>query len=658
MLLKKREVMLDGKDRDGSVIPDYSEVQLGDERGNNLIDAAEQKKKKGKAPRINLDEHRHLQTALKDQLSAPIDEYRVGGEGKKASGVSSGFVGTTKEKADYMLKPGNLDRVTDLRRGNATAYADKRDAMQEYIAAGIYKRILYDRTPTIGLADVSNSTNAEDKGKLFIKSKFFEGFQSLNTVRKNPSKDLEGFEKVMAACMFAGEIDYHGENLGVVDNKVVKIDHGRSGMDLFPNEASLRASLARNINLFGYGNIPLKMGALRASVNEIAKISEDEIAQIVASRIDALKKSGFTLEKEIICYDGSNQKVIHTINSYQDLEKFYVKYYKQQKQTLIDFGESLDIVSKIEYSTDPAKQEQWQNGQWLQDIMGHNPLKWAAFNGRKIEGKDAVVWAIENDKKFSGQDPLEWAAINGCNIEGKDAVSWAIEHDKKILDQDPSDWAKKNDYRAEERDIISCAIKNKTRIIGEDPISWAIRRNKKVLGQDPIEWAIQNNYIIEGEDPIGLAIRKNYKIEGKDAVSWSVDNNKKIITKENKDPQDPILYAINKNCRIEGRNPISWAIENKKTILNKDPIEVVEEIIMGGGFNTLVSIHLQGQLRESQIELGKDIRAMGIKRFIDKDLWDKRKNLMQEQNHAGEVIKAASTVKTFLERKNSKKIRG
>jgi hypothetical protein len=618
-----------------------------------------QRKAQQSPSRINLDEHQHLQTALKDQLSAPIDEYREAGEGKKAAGVSSGFVGTTKDKASYMLKPGNLDRVKDLRRGNATPYADKRDAMQEYIAAGIYKRVLYDRTPTIGLADVSNSTKKADKNKLFIKSKFFEGFKFL---RGRDDKDVvqgtEGFEKVIAACMFAGEIDYHGENLGVVDNKVVKIDHGRSGMDLFSSEVALRASLSKHINIFGYEKLPLNIEVLQESVNEISQISSDEIEKIVASRIDALKKSGFILEKEIHYYDGVNQKTTKKIESYKDLEEFYVSYYKQQQQTLKDFGETLDFVSKIEFSTDPAKQKQWQNGQWLQDLRGHTPLKLAVFHGCKIEGKDPIIWAIENDKKISGQDPIEWATINRCKIAGQHAVHWAKDNNKKIQDKDPLKWSVHNDCIAGDMDFISCAIKNKNTILGQDPVSWAVYHNKKISGQDPLEWAIQNNYIIEGKDPIALAIDKNYKIEGKDSVVWAVENKKKIITKEDKVLQDPILYAIKKSYKVEGKNPIVWAIENKKNILNKAPIETVEEVIMGFGFNSPLSKKLQEQLRESQVELGKDIRAMGMKRFIDKDLWDKRKNLMQEQKHAGDTINTVSTLKSFQQRQKSKKIRG
>jgi len=137
--------MLDGKDRgDGDTIAAYPNLHAEHEKDDHLIDAAEQEKKKAKRPsRINLEEHRHLRTALKDQLSAPIDEYRVAGEGKKEAGVSSGFVGTTAEQSNYMLKPGNLDRITDDgKKGNATPYADKRDAMQEYIAA-VYINVFY-----------------------------------------------------------------------------------------------------------------------------------------------------------------------------------------------------------------------------------------------------------------------------------------------------------------------------------------------------------------------------------------------------------------------------------------------------------------------------------------------------------------------------------
>jgi hypothetical protein len=396
----------DREDRGDGAISDYSEVHAEHERGDHI----EQKKKKGKVPtRINLDEHQHLRTALKDQLSAPIDEYRVGGEGNKASGVSAGFVGATTENLNYMLKPGDLDRVTDARMGNATPHWDKRDAMQEYIAAGIYKRILYDRTPTIGLADVSNSTNVNDKGKLFIKSKFLEGFKDLDSVSSTSRQDLEGFEKVIAACLFAGELDAHGENLGVVGNKVVKIDHGRSGMSFVTDEKAFMNILEASLGEYDYEDIPINVGKLKDSVNEILQISEDEIEKIVASRIDNLKKSGFKLEKTITYFsDGDPNPKVQAINSYEELEKFYVDQYKQQQQALQKFSNTLDIISKIECSIDPAQQKDWQNGQWLQDIGEQDPIVWAIENNKNIEGKVPLIWAVENNKLIEGKKPVEY----------------------------------------------------------------------------------------------------------------------------------------------------------------------------------------------------------------------------------------------------------
>jgi hypothetical protein len=534
-----------------------------------IIDQVNGQKKVDKTPsQINLDEHQHqhLRTALKDKLSAPIDEYREGGEGSKASGVSSGFVGRTTENSNYMLKPGELGRVTNPARNNGSPYTDKRDAMQEYIAAGIYKRILYDRTPTIGLADVSNSSNIDDKGKLFIKSKFFEGFQSLNMVRDNPSKDLEGFEKVIAACLFAGEVDYHGENLGVVNNKVVKIDHGRSGMRLYSKESRLKLDLRNNLLVFGYGKIPLNSRLLKESISEISQISEDEIEKIVASRIDSLKKSGFILEKEVQFFTDAGL-VTKKIDNYNDLENIYVYGYTQQQKILKAFEATLDIISKIEYSTDPAKQKDWQNGDWLRDIGEKDPLEWAVRRDKRIAGLDPVIWAIQNNKKIENKDALEWAVNNGKNIESQDPVSWAVKNNKKIQDQDPIEWTKSNNYKIEGKDHIAYAVANYNMIEDQNPIVWAVLNNCKIEGQDPVVWAIDNQERINHQDPLLWAARGNRKIEGKSPVVWAMENNKKIQS------EDPLLWAVNNKEKIEGQDPIVWAVDNSKEIESQNPLD-------------------------------------------------------------------------------------
>jgi hypothetical protein len=572
-----------------------------------------------KAPsRINLDEHQYLHTALKDRLSAPINEYREG-VATKADGATTGFIGTTKENSMYMVKPSNLDRVQVYDEESELEYFEKRDVMQEYIASGIYKRVLYDRAATIGLADVSNSTNLDDKNKLYIKSKFFEGFQDLNSVKRNSSKDLEGFEKVIAACLFAGEVDYHGENLGVVDNKVVKIDHGQSGMRFFNNEVALRRSLQNSIYRYGYTKIPLSTEALRNSINEISQISSDEIEKIVASRIDNLKKSGFKLEDNIVYVDGNGREITKRIDSYADLEEFYVTQYKQQQQVLQNFSNTIDIISRIEYSKDPAQQKKWQSGQWIQDIGAEDPVKWAIRNNCKIEGIDLtpqireankkIAWAIANNQKIDKINPLVWALDYGRKIEEKHPIVWAMENNRKIEGREALDWAIENNQKIEKTDPIVWAIANNIEIEGKEPLNWAMENNKKIDGKDPLNWAIENRIEIEGKHPLNWAIDNQIKIEGKHPVVWAVENNieiedanllalvqggdKKIAWAianeekiEDKDPVvwamdnmlliaevDPIEYAMNSNYKIEGKEPLDWAIENNKQIDELDAFE-------------------------------------------------------------------------------------
>ena len=332
-----------------------------------------------------------------DKLAASTEKYQRAGA--KVSGLSQGYVGRNEEKP-YMLKPGRVDTVKE--EGNntiSTPYSEKRDLVSEYLTSDLYKRMLYDRAPTIGLA---REEEGRAQANLYLKSIFHDNFEPLNNYLKKdyfkeyefkykPAKkpfkegevglsfkegklcwqvdgqepkpfkfndnaiadaeqhrdlenikkakgpfkepffykefganypdllakdpdfqkyrtdlqtkhakdEIKGFEKVVAVSSFLGEVDYHGENFGVVTNgkekHVVKIDHGRSGWGFLDSEEKTMKKIRDKIRAFEYQEIPFEVEPFKTAISEINKVSKYEIKTLIAKRSDHLKSEGLKL---------------------------------------------------------------------------------------------------------------------------------------------------------------------------------------------------------------------------------------------------------------------------------------------------------------------------------------------------------------------------
>ena len=73
----------------------------------------------------------------------------------------------------------------------------------------------------------------------------------------------------MAACAFLGELDWHPQNLGAVDGKIVKIDHGRSGYSFYTDAKLLLEGIADRFHELGYGGVPFNLELLKEAVKGI-----------------------------------------------------------------------------------------------------------------------------------------------------------------------------------------------------------------------------------------------------------------------------------------------------------------------------------------------------------------------------------------------------
>ena len=282
------------------------------------------------------------------------------------------------------------------------------------------------------------------------------------------SQNIEGFEKVLAACLFMGEEDFHGENLGVAENKVVKIDHGRSAMRIFVDEESLRKKLTESIADLSYEDMKINPTILKQHIDEITSIGLEELSHLIGSRIDNLKKEGFKLEDQVYYYQGTKM-ITKNINSYSELENFYIEKFTHQQEVMRRFTETLNVISQIEYSHTPEIQNQWMNGKWLKDINGGTPILWAINNNKTISGDDPIIWAINNNKTISGDKPIRWAVIQEKNIDHQVPLVWAKNNDMKIDNLSPIEFAKQIiEKYGENNPDIETNIKNQLKQIQKD----------------------------------------------------------------------------------------------------------------------------------------------------------------------------------------------
>jgi hypothetical protein len=320
-----------------------------------------------------------LEKHLKNNAIRKSEEFVKAGN--KPGGMSAGYVGKDGEHKEFLIK-------TAMKKPRAFSREedDLIDLTTEYIYGKIYKRFLYDRAPTIGLVTLGSELVKDETTKIVslakdsqqtqvaLRSKFFDNFQTLSefsglTDWRNGelNKDalqlqqLEGFEKVIAASVFCGEIDYHASNLGVVkgengDNIVVKIDHGKSGVFTDPefNVDNIILSMQGKFSKFKYWNINFDAGKFNEAIKEMVKISDQEIENLVLRGLSELHKLGVDLTKA------------HLPDFATELKK--------QREAMQECSSRLDIIIRFDPPVPGG----------LQEDIAQNPVKWAEKYDRKI----------------------------------------------------------------------------------------------------------------------------------------------------------------------------------------------------------------------------------------------------------------------------------
>ena len=188
---------------------------------------------------------------------------------------------------------------TTTKDGPAEAGDHRHEWFREYISGPFYERILLNKAPVIELVLSPPGSN-----EIGLRSNFIEGLQPLASVRDNlpmgstGKRQLKGFEKVIAACLFGGEADYHGGNIGVITDAeghltACKIDHGGSLEKMAENEAELRGLLAHGLTFHGHDEMEFDVNKFHQALSEVTSISRDEIDNIMQRRLFNLKQAGF-----------------------------------------------------------------------------------------------------------------------------------------------------------------------------------------------------------------------------------------------------------------------------------------------------------------------------------------------------------------------------
>ncbi|MDD9335263.1 MAG: hypothetical protein PV347_04420 [Rickettsiaceae bacterium] len=381
-----------------------------------LMDALAKENKPARPKKLEESKKDPLETMLRDRITVKNTEFTK--KGNKQAGVSAGYI--AKETATgntFMLKRFYKQHRSCLalqgEKQQQQALADRDDGVRELIGSSMYQFLLYDRTPKEALV-VSDQVNSPS---IAIRSKFFNNVVQLAEFAKGTYttsvgandqklKELEGFEKVIAACHMLGELDYHAGNLMVQDGKTVtKIDHGRS-FEMFHQDFGAMIEATHKMfseNAVNYTKA-IKVGNLSFNIEKYSKalaqmtnqLNDQQIDAIIDQKVDELRKHGFSPEGLIVAarFEG-NKFEEKQINDFNELSTFYKEHIKENLNNMKEVARAADTVAKFS-NVSP----EFKNGQWLETFAESpikDPVAYAAHHNIKIEGKSALQWASEHD---------------------------------------------------------------------------------------------------------------------------------------------------------------------------------------------------------------------------------------------------------------------
>jgi len=270
----------------------------------------------------------------------------------------------------------------------------------------------------------SKISNKEAKSPLFLNEK------------EPKLQSIEGFEKVIAQCIIGGERNFGAGYIGVKTeenvNKVFKATHS-SDLQMQTTSMALMQDLFNDFKIGNYSNFTFNIDKFHEAMENVTKISEEEIKEIVKTRVNELKAAkvttkGIQLSAKIINNVGSKSnpsKEILEDNNYDDINKYFERILIQNLQVSKNLTQNLAVLKLIDKDSNQTDQdhEKFKNGGWLKQTTEESfsqtfdAIAWASLNGKKIAGQDPIAWANLNGKKIAGHDPIAWEKGNKKYIE-------------------------------------------------------------------------------------------------------------------------------------------------------------------------------------------------------------------------------------------------
>ncbi|KJV75095.1 Uncharacterised protein [Orientia tsutsugamushi] len=412
----------------------------------------------------------NIEELLRDKNIAKQGEFSP--KGPKRAGISAGYIATEKSSGNTFLlkqfyksntsaKKSSTSILCCIKSQTSDQYqSDMIDAIQELLASQMYQLLLYDRAPKEALT-MPDKLNSKF---LYVRSKFlknaitlseFSGLKGATRVDPRASclKQLDGFEKVIAACHMLGDIDYHGANLMVLDGKTVaKIDHGRSFMQYHKDFASMVSTTHKSFERESKQyDLAIQCGNLRFDINKyntalkkmIDQLNEDQIDAIIEQKVAELRKLGFN-PNGLIVRAGFESGIVNStvISDYKDLEKFYKENLKKNLQNMKEIAKATNIVAKFSNVS-----QEFKDGGWLKAFATSetkDPVLYAHNTNIAIDEKRALEWAIDNNYEIKDYDShiycdwkQEWLKSNHDKLQKiKQRV---LEQEKKIAEFNAAD---------------------------------------------------------------------------------------------------------------------------------------------------------------------------------------------------------------------------
>jgi hypothetical protein len=376
--------------------------------------------RKGK---IDLGKFQEVNDSLGNKIVDQQSNFTA--KGKKVSGVSAGYIATQSGTGEtFILKhfyKSNADCLLEPTPKKQTqAINDRRDGVRELFGSTMYQFLLYDRAPKEELV----TPDKDNPKSLYVRSKFFKDVVSMADFSGDSSfnpyssklKKVEGFEKLVASCHMLGELDYHANNIMVQTQKdeqgkdhyvFTKIDHGRSLIAFNQDFGSMIDKTAKTFRDFEYdqamenGNLSFNIDKFSQSLTQMTnQLSPDQIDAMVDQKVAELKKAGFDPDgiKAQSTFGSLAHNTSKPITSFEDLASTYKDLLKKNLSNMQEISKQTEIITKF-----TGVSETFKNGGWLQEFAESpikDPVAYAAHNNIKIEGKNALQWAYENDYKI------------------------------------------------------------------------------------------------------------------------------------------------------------------------------------------------------------------------------------------------------------------